>query len=162
MRVMRRYNKHQYVHPSKNIIVAWLCFGVLRWDMTTAHYVISWSQVWRHISWISTFISMYTHDFIRQMQGLKIFKGSIITSAITTRAGSNTTSSPTFLQNYTLQTNRFPWNANGLTVKLYYHHIEWILFILQNLHNIAYEASIRTTQSSREVCCRMQKCKHGS
>ena len=57
--------------------------------------------------------------------------------------------------------NRFPWNANGLTV-IYYHHIEWILFILQNLHDIAYEASIRTTQSSREVCCRMQKCKHGS
>ena len=106
MRIMRRYNKHQYVHPSKNIIVAWLCFGVLRWDMTTAHYVISWSQVWRHISWISTFISMYTHDFIRQMQGLKIFKGSIITSAITTRAASNTTSSPTFLQNYTLQTKQ--------------------------------------------------------
>lgn len=47
--------------------------------------------------------------------------------------------------------------------RLYYHHIEWwILFILQNLHDIAYEASIRTTQSSREVCCRMQKCKHGS
>ena len=128
MRIMRRYNKHQYVHPSKNIIVAWLCFGVLRWNMTTAHYVISWSQVWRHISWISTFISMYTHDFIRQMQGLKIFKGSIITSAITTRAGSNTTSSPTFLQNYTLQTNRFPWNANGLTVILPTHWVDIIYF----------------------------------
>ena len=106
--------------------------------MTTSHYEISWSLGWRHISWISTFISIYTHDFIRQMQGLKIFKGSIITSAITTRAGSNTPSSPpAFLGNYCLQTD---FHGMQMVWRIYYYHIPtvMILFILHNLHNIAF------------------------
>ena len=119
MTILRKVSSHiriiiMCIHP-KILFIAWLCYGALRWDMTTAHYVISWSLAWRHISWISAFISIHTHDLIRQMQGLKIFKGSIIsiTLVITTRAGSNTTSSPTFLSNYPLD-----FHANGLTFTL--------------------------------------------
>ena len=83
--------------------------NITLWDLLV-------SRLASHFLNIDIYQHSHTHDFIRQMQGLKIFKGSIITSAITTRAGSNTTSSPpAFLWNYSLQTNRFPWNANGLT-----------------------------------------------